>query len=91
MTSSNVHKPTTKQSAIATSPSPSKSSVFKPDAITAPKPRAYSRKDAFRILGIGPTKGDLLIREGVLKSVKIGRKRLILDESIDALLNQTRT
>jgi len=49
-------------------------------------PMAFSVKETERITSLGHTTVSTLIKTGVLKSVKIGRKRLVFADSIDALL-----
>lgn len=47
--------------------------------------KLVSINDACRILAIGKTKIYELINDGTLLSVKIGRRRLIVVDSIDAI------
>jgi len=54
-----------------------------------PKKRALTVHNTCKALDLGPTKVNELIRDGVLKSVKIGRRRLVVMDSIDELLNQS--
>jgi excisionase family DNA binding protein len=46
-------------------------------------PKLQPVKEAARLLGLGPTKTNELIRDGLLKSIKVGKRRLVLNESID--------
>jgi len=48
--------------------------------------RAYRVGDAARAYGLSRTTLYKLLSEGRLQSVKIGRRRLILRDSLDALL-----
>jgi excisionase family DNA binding protein len=50
-------------------------------------PAAVSVRETARMLSIGHTKTYELIGSGVLRSIRIGRRRLILRESIDAVLS----
>lgn len=52
-----------------------------------PKPMAVPVDDTCRITGLGRTSIYELIAQGKLKSVAIGRRRLVLYESIEALLH----
>ena len=45
-------------------------------------PLAHSPDDAARIMGIGRTKLYALLKEGELKSIKIGSRRLITTQAI---------
>ena len=45
---------------------------------------------AMSILGIGKTKLYELLAEGELEAIRVGRRRLILQESIDALVERLR-
>ena len=49
-------------------------------------PKACTVRDACRATGLGKTTIYELISQGKLKSVAIGRRRLVLVESIEALL-----
>jgi len=42
-----------------------------------PKPMAYRPDDAAVVLGLGRTTTYALIRDGQLRSIKVGRRRLI--------------
>ena len=42
-------------------------------------------------LGIGRTKFYELLEEGAFKSVKIGRRRLVVSESLDAIIDALAT
>lgn len=53
------------------------------------KPVSVTVNDACRITGLGRTKVYELIADGPLKSVAIGRRRLVLYASIEALLEQS--
>ncbi len=48
--------------------------------------RAYRVRDAARTYGLSRTTLYKLLAEGRLQSVKVGRRRLILRDSLDALL-----
>jgi excisionase family DNA binding protein len=50
------------------------------------EPKAFTVKESGRITGLGKTKLFALINDGTLKSVKIGRRRLIYADSVDRLL-----
>ncbi|MEZ5842761.1 MAG: helix-turn-helix domain-containing protein [Hyphomicrobiaceae bacterium] len=50
------------------------------------RPIATSVNDTCRLLGIGRTLVYQLLGSGALQSVRIGRRRLVLVASIDALL-----
>jgi excisionase family DNA binding protein len=52
------------------------------------KPISVTVDDTCRITGLGRTKVYEPIGEGVLKTVAIGRRRLVLYTSIEALLDQ---
>ena len=52
----------------------------------APKRLAVTIDDACEITGLGRTKIYELIRDQKLKAVAIGRRRLVLMESIETLL-----
>ena len=52
----------------------------------AENPRAWRVRDYCEHYGVGRTKAKELIRSGVLASVKIGSRRLILADSAEALL-----
>ena len=47
---------------------------------------ALRREEAARVLAVGLTTFDVLIRDGRLPAVKMGRRVLIPVEAIDALL-----
>jgi excisionase family DNA binding protein len=47
--------------------------------------------DTRRITGLGSTKVYELIKQGKLKSVAVGRRRLVLYASIEALLHPSAT
>lgn len=49
-------------------------------------PKAYSIRDTCHVTGLGKTSIYELISQGKLKSVAIGRRRLVLAESIRILL-----
>lgn len=53
---------------------------------TSIKPHAVSRAEAATMIGIGKTLLNLCIADGRLASFKIGRRRLILVSSIEALI-----
>lgn len=50
------------------------------------KPIAIPVDEALRVSGLGKTKVFELIKEGKLKSVAVGRRRLVIYESLEALL-----
>jgi excisionase family DNA binding protein len=50
------------------------------------KPLAVSVQDACKILSIGPTKMWELIGDGRVRTLRIGRKRLVTYASLEALL-----
>jgi excisionase family DNA binding protein len=51
-----------------------------------PAPRAYN-PDAFaQVVGLGRTTIYQLIRDGQIRSIKVGRRRLIPAEEVDRLL-----
>ncbi len=54
--------------------------------ISPSKPLTVTIDDTSRITGLGNTKIYELINQGQLKSVTIGRRRLVLYSSIEALL-----
>lgn len=54
-----------------------------------PRPLAVTVADACHITGLGRTKVYELIAQQKLKAVAIGRRRLVLVESIEALLRPT--
>lgn len=54
-----------------------------------PKPIAVTVADACHITGLGRTKVYELIAQQKLKAVAVGRRRLVLVESIEALLRPT--
>ena len=49
-------------------------------------PRGYRPKQAAEVIGVGLTTVYALLKSGDLDSVKVGRSRIILAESIDRLL-----
>jgi excisionase family DNA binding protein len=51
-----------------------------------PKPVSTTVDDACRVTGLGRTKIYQLISEGKLRTKKIGRRRLIMYASIEALM-----
>jgi len=53
------------------------------------KPRAYTIKQASLMIGIGRSMLYLMISQGRLRTVTIGRRRLVLSESIDELLQSS--
>ncbi len=53
-----------------------------------PMPLAVQLNDTSRITGLGRTKIYELIARGKLKTVAIGRRRLVLYSSIEALLGE---
>lgn len=56
-----------------------------PSLITEP-PRCLRVEEAARLLNIGRSTAYELIRSGRLRSVKIGRRRLIPREALESLL-----
>jgi excisionase family DNA binding protein len=54
-----------------------------------PKPVSATIDDTCKITGLGRTKVYELIGEGKLKSVAIGRRRLLLYSSIEELIRGT--
>ena len=52
------------------------------------RPALRSTKDTQRMLGIGHTKLYELLAQGRLTALKIGRKTLITDESIERLIGE---
>jgi excisionase family DNA binding protein len=53
----------------------------------AEHPRAYRIDDFCRAYGVGRTTVYALLKNGTLRSIKIGRRRLITAESGEALLS----
>jgi excisionase family DNA binding protein len=51
-----------------------------------PRPISTTVDDACRITGLGRTKIYELISDGTLKTVRLGRRRLVIFESLEALL-----
>ena len=49
------------------------------------KPLYVPLLDAFEMAGVGPTKGHALINAGVLKTVRIGKRRHVTFESLERL------
>jgi len=45
----------------------------------------HPAREGFRLLGVGPTKGYSLVKQGRLHIIKIGRKSLLADAEISAL------
>ncbi len=69
----------------------SKSEKKKRHAKVRPVPThavSVRKSEMMLMLGIGSTKADELIKSGKVKSVLIGRTRLISVRSIEALVNQ---
>ena len=54
---------------------------------TSPEPLAYSVADAIRVSSIKKTRIYALISEGRLKSITIGKRRIIKADSLRALIN----
>ena len=52
----------------------------------AERPRAYRIDDFCRVYGVGRTTVYALLKNGTLRSIKIGRRRLITADSGEALL-----
>ncbi len=59
---------------------------MKQETESASAPIAYRVDDAVRVSGIGRTKLYGLIGSGKLRSIRVGGRRLILAESLRALL-----
>ena len=60
-----------------------------PSAATeGPKPLAVTIEAACKIVGVGRTTMWALIKDGRVKSATIGRRRLVIFASLEALLNQ---
>ena len=59
----------------------------RPSRLDPPKRITATVKETCSMTGLGATKINELIRDGKLKSVAIGRRRLVFVESIEALLN----
>lgn len=55
------------------------------------KPRAHRIRDAFRRIGIGPTKGYEEVNAGRIKVRKIGKSSIVLDEDLEAYLRSLPT
>ncbi len=58
----------------------------KPRRLESPKPLTVTVDDTSKITGLGKTKIHELINQGRLKSVAIGRRRLVFLSSIEELL-----
>lgn len=58
----------------------------KPRRLASPKPITVTIDDTSRITGLGNTKIYELIAQGRLETLTIGRRRLVLFRSIEALL-----
>jgi excisionase family DNA binding protein len=52
------------------------------------KPMAYRREEAARLLGISARKLDQLIAEKEIRSMKVGKRRLISAESLAAFVRK---
>lgn len=50
--------------------------------------RTVSLKEAAESMSVGPTTVAKLVREGELKTAKVGRRRLVFNDSIDAYLER---
>jgi excisionase family DNA binding protein len=61
-----------------------------PRRASALKPFTVSTRTARDLLDIGNTKLSELIRDGVLDTIRIGRKRLIIYESLERLIASKR-
>ena len=60
-------------------------------AMTEPEPLAYQLEQAFRLLGVGRSKGFELINAGDLASYKIGHRRYVTRRALeDFIANQQR-
>lgn len=51
------------------------------------QPLAVSVREACRLIGVGNTTLWALIKEGRLKTTRIGRRRLVLFASLEALIS----
>lgn len=51
-----------------------------------PEPLAYQLEQAFRLLGIGRSKGFELINTGELDSYTVGRRRYITRKALEAFV-----
>jgi excisionase family DNA binding protein len=57
-----------------------------PQIIREEKPRAYSIREAAHLCGLSRATLYRLLKEGKITSIKIGSRRLIRDDQINALL-----
>jgi hypothetical protein len=55
-----------------------------------PEPRAYSRRDAGRVLGIHERSIDRLVKAGELDAINLGSRVVITAASIDKRLSRTK-
>ena len=58
--------------------------------LTTEPPRCLRVEDAARLLNVGRSTVYDLIRSGRLRSIKIGRRRLVPRDALDAFLNELR-
>jgi excisionase family DNA binding protein len=56
------------------------------DALKGAKPLAVTMKKACQLTGLGNTKMYALVKEGKVKTVTIGRRRLAIFASLEALV-----
>ena len=56
------------------------------ETLKGAKPLAVTVKNACRLMGIGNTKAYDLFKEGKLQTVTVGRRRLVVLASIEALI-----
>ncbi len=59
-----------------------------PGSEAALPPIGHSINATARLIGVSRSKVNGLIRDGELRSVKIGRRRIVLDASIRALMRR---
>jgi hypothetical protein len=52
------------------------------------KPKLVPLPRCFEVLGCGKTKGFQLVRDGVIKTVRLGKRRYATAESIDHLVTE---
>jgi excisionase family DNA binding protein len=58
----------------------------RPPLTEKPQPRAYTIKQTQSLTNLGETTIKQLIRERILRTIKVGRRRLVLAPSIEELL-----
>jgi hypothetical protein len=61
--------------------------VGRPSQLSLPRQRTTTVKGTCAMTGLSPTTINTLIRKQKLKSVCIGRRRLVFIDSIEAMLN----